>query len=165
MHKPTTCNNHFNSVVGGIGTPKIIYASRTHTQLSQALSELKRTSYATTIRSSVLGSRDQLCIHNEVMKEQNNANKIHMCQRYVAARSCGFYNNVEARKEHPTFRENGILDIEDLVIAGRKLKCCPYYMARELKTTADIIFMPYNYLLDPKARKANNIELDVSICD
>jgi regulator of telomere elongation helicase 1 len=145
------------------GTPKIIYASRTHTQISQALSELKRTNYAQTIRAAVLGSRDQLCIHSEVMKEQNNTNKIHLCQRYVSARSCMFYNNVESRKEHPDFTRSSILDIEDLVSAGKKNKCCPYYMARELKNNADIIFMPYNYLLDPKARKANNIELDVSL--
>ena len=30
--------------------------------------------------------------------------------------------------------------------------CCPYYVARELKKDADIIFMPYNYLLDPKVK-------------
>ena len=29
-------------------------------------------------------------------------------------------------------------------------RVCPYYMARELKSDADITFMPYNYLLDPK---------------
>lgn len=27
---------------------------------------------------------------------------------------------------------------------------CPYYAARELKEKADIVFMPYNYLLDAK---------------
>ncbi|KAF4531782.1 hypothetical protein B566_EDAN011818 [Ephemera danica] len=99
-------------------------------------------------------------LSNEVVKEQNNTNKIHMCQRYVSARSCMFYNNVEQRKEHPAFTKSGILDIEDLVSAGKKQKCCPYYVAKELKSSADIVFMPYNYLLDPKARKANNIELD-----
>lgn len=27
---------------------------------------------------------------------------------------------------------------------------CPYYLARELKSDADVIFMPYNYILDIK---------------
>ena len=29
-------------------------------------------------------------------------------------------------------------------------RMCPYYLARELKSDADVIFMPYNYILDIK---------------
>ena len=29
-------------------------------------------------------------------------------------------------------------------------RICPYYTSKELKKEADIIFMPYNYLIDPK---------------
>jgi len=61
------------------------------------------------------------------------------------------------------------MDIEDLVKEGIQKKYkedlyqvfikisrlffyrfCPYFAARELKEKADIIFMPYNYLLDAK---------------
>lgn len=66
------------------------------------------------------------------------------------------------RKEEPSIRQN-ILDIEDLVKAGQKNKCCPYFLSKELKNTADIIFMPYNYLLDPKMRKNQGIELHNNI--
>ena len=69
-----------------------------------------------------------------------------------------------------------VLDIEDLVLTGTRhrlgvqidiivallpectfhtqhctrLRMCPYYLARELKSHADVIFMPYNYILDMK---------------
>ena len=29
-------------------------------------------------------------------------------------------------------------------------RMCPYYLARELKSQADVIFMPYNYIVDVK---------------
>lgn len=140
------------------GMPKIIYSSRTHSQLTQAMQELKRSSYRH-VKASVLGSRDQMCIHPEVSKETNNMNKVHMCQLKVKSRTCHFYNNVESKKDDRSVKGDEILDIEDLVAAGKKLKCCPYYLSKELKQEADIIFMPYNYLLDPKSRKANGVEL------
>lgn len=55
--------------------PKIIYASRTHSQISQAIQELKRSGYGH-MRAAVIGSRDQLCINSEVMKETTNAAKV-----------------------------------------------------------------------------------------
>ncbi|TMW51728.1 hypothetical protein DOY81_003220 [Sarcophaga bullata] len=145
------------------GIPKIIYASRTHSQLTQAMQELKRTSYSF-MRAVVLGSRDQLCIHPDVMREQGNANKIQLCKLRVQTRTCSFHSRVESRKDDPDFRNPSIMDIEDLVKVGQKLKMCPYYGSKELVEDADIIFMPYNYLLDPSARKANKIELSNTIC-
>ncbi|XP_076749347.1 regulator of telomere elongation helicase 1 isoform X1 [Xylocopa sonorina] len=141
--------------------PKIIYASRTHSQLSQAMQELKRTSYKH-VSTAVIGSRDQLCIHPEVSKEINSSNKIHMCHSKVKSRTCFYYNNVETRKDDPLFKQE-VLDIEDLVKAGQKFKCCPYFLSRELKQNADITFMPYNYLLDAKSRRTQGIDLQNNI--
>ncbi|XP_059047807.1 regulator of telomere elongation helicase 1 homolog [Achroia grisella] len=140
------------------GMPKIIYSSRTHSQLTQAMQELKRSSYRH-VKAAVLGSRDQMCIHPEVSKETNNTNKVHMCQLKVKSRTCHFYNNVESKKDDRAVKGDDILDIEDLVAVGKKIKCCPYYLSKELKQDADIVFMPYNYILDPKSRKANGVEL------
>uniref|UniRef100_A0A8C6H5G9 Regulator of telomere elongation helicase 1 n=1 Tax=Mus spicilegus TaxID=10103 RepID=A0A8C6H5G9_MUSSI len=136
--------------------PKIIYASRTHSQLTQVIRELRNTAYRPKV--CVLGSREQLCIHPEVKKQESNHMQISLCRKKVASRSCHFYNNVEAK-----FLEQDlatpILDIEDLVKNGSKQKMCPYYLSRNMKQQADIIFMPYNYLLDAKSRKAHSIDL------
>lgn len=35
-------------------------------------------------------------------------------------------------------------------------RVCPYYIAKELKNDADVIFMPYNYLLDAKVLNSLN---------
>ncbi|XP_053055661.1 regulator of telomere elongation helicase 1 isoform X5 [Acinonyx jubatus] len=136
--------------------PKIIYASRTHSQLTQVISELRSTSYRP--RVCVLGSREQLCIHPEVKKQESNHMQIHLCRKKVASRSCHFYNNVEEKSLEQELTTS-ILDIEDLVKSGNKHKLCPYYLSRNLKQQADIIFMPYNYLLDAKSRRAHSIDL------
>ncbi|NXL93119.1 RTEL1 helicase, partial [Alectura lathami] len=136
--------------------PKIIYASRTHSQLTQVINELKNTVYRPKI--CVLGSREQLCINPEVKRQESNHMQIYMCRRKVMARACHFYNNVEAKSMEKELVES-IMDIEDLVKNGSKHRACPYYLSRSLKQQADIIFMPYNYLLDSKSRKAHNLDL------
>ncbi|XP_024895594.1 regulator of telomere elongation helicase 1 isoform X7 [Pteropus alecto] len=136
--------------------PKVIYASRTHSQLTQVISELRNTAYRP--RVCVLGSREQLCIHPEVKKQESSHMQIHLCRKKVASRSCHFYNNVEEKSLEQELA-TPILDIEDLVKSGNKHRLCPYYLARNLKQQADIVFMPYNYLLDAKSRRAHSIDL------
>uniref|UniRef100_A0A671NSV4 Regulator of telomere elongation helicase 1 n=1 Tax=Sinocyclocheilus anshuiensis TaxID=1608454 RepID=A0A671NSV4_9TELE len=132
--------------------PKIIYASRTHSQLTQVISELKNTSYRP--KMCVLGSREQLCINQEVMRHESNHIKVHMCRAKVSSRSCVFYNNFDGMKT-----KIGDLPVDDIDQIVCSCRVCPYYLSRALKQHADVIFMPYNYLLDPKSRRAHNIEL------
>ncbi|NWU77725.1 RTEL1 helicase, partial [Onychorhynchus coronatus] len=138
--------------------PKIIYASRTHSQLTQVINELKNTVYRQVPKICVLGSREQLCINPEVKRQENNHMQIYMCRRKVMTRACHFYNNVEEKSSEKKLIEP-IMDIEDLVKNGSRHRACPYYLSRSLKQQADIIFMPYNYLLDSKSRKAHNLDL------
>lgn len=139
--------------------PKIIYASRTHSQISQVVKELKNTIYKPKV--SVLGSRDQLCLHPKVMNIENSMAKIHTCRAKVKDRSCVHYTNVDKKINDAIFNE--ILDIEELVNVSKDKTMCPYYSSRELLRRADIIFMPYNYLIDSKTRKNQNINLENSI--
>lgn len=140
--------------------PKIIYASRTHSQLSQAINELKNTIYKPKI--CVLGSRDQLCINHDVMKLEGSAAKVYACKAKISSRSCRFFNNLEANKSNTNFKKE-ILDIEDLGKLGSEHGVCPYFMSKEMKTNADLIFMPYNYVLDFKSRQAHSIDLSNTI--
>uniref|UniRef100_A0A8C9TTG6 Regulator of telomere elongation helicase 1 n=1 Tax=Scleropages formosus TaxID=113540 RepID=A0A8C9TTG6_SCLFO len=133
--------------------PKIIYASRTHSQLTQVINELKNTTYRPKV--CVLGSREQLCINPEVMRQESNHVKVISCIQCFTQSSPAHTERKSTDKE----LVNSILDVEDLVKAGNKNRVCPYYLSRSLKQQADIIFMPYNYLLDPKSRRAHNIEL------
>ncbi|KAL7991199.1 hypothetical protein Chor_002438 [Crotalus horridus] len=61
---------------------------------------------------------------------------------------------------------NPILDIEDLVKNGNKHRVCPYYLSKSLKQQADIIFTPYNYLLDSKEQLCEELSsFDLTPCD
>ncbi|XP_065057584.1 regulator of telomere elongation helicase 1-like [Rhopilema esculentum] len=150
----------FGDVNSNQSIPKIIYASRTHTQLSQVIKELKRTSYKP--RICVLGSRDQMCVNDDVLRLEGTTSKVYACKAKISSRSCMFFNNVEGMKNDKNFTRE-ILDIEDLGKLGKQQGVCPYFMSRELKTNADLILMPYNYVLDFKTRKSHGVDLNNTI--
>ncbi|KAF5957087.1 hypothetical protein HYC85_004312 [Camellia sinensis] len=143
--------------------PPIIYTSRTHSQLRQVIQELKRTNYRP--KMVVLGSREQLCIHEEVslLHGRTQTNACHSLCRKRKKRYCRHFPRVtEFMKENPSIGDQPI-DIEDLVNIGKSCGACPYYMSRELHKVADIVFAPYNYLIDRGNRKSLSIRWNNSI--
>ncbi|CAA0837238.1 RAD3-like DNA-binding helicase protein [Striga hermonthica] len=143
--------------------PTIIYASRTHSQIRQVVQELKRSHYRP--KMVVLGSREQLCIHDQVSllrgKAQTNACRA-LCKRRTK-RYCSHFKHVaEFVKKNPRIGDDPI-DIEDLVNIGKSCGACPYYLSREIHKDVDILFAPYNYLIDRGNRKSLKIDWDRSI--
>ncbi len=139
--------------------PVIYYASRTHSQLSQSLAEVKNTVYKPKI--SVLGSRDQLCV-DETVKMASSGAKSSLCKASVKKRICEYHENVDSPLILKELNDQ-IMDIEELIEFGQVKKACPFYLSRNMITDADIIFLPYNYLIDSKSRKSMNINLQNSI--
>nr|CAD7431872.1 unnamed protein product [Timema monikensis] len=149
--------------------PRIFYATRTHKQIEQVIRELGKTEYKD-VRMTVLSSREHSCINTP---GENYQNKTEMCKELLDPLNgpgCYFYSNVNYIGSHTELSKikfNTPWDIEDLVRIGRQKKACPYYAARSLQDTAELIFCPYSYLIDPLIQKSMNVKLsrDVVILD
>ncbi|KAL9550370.1 hypothetical protein PS6_005585 [Mucor atramentarius] len=77
---------------------------------------------------------------------------------------CPYAHKTKKLLNHPSLRaEHRIWDIEDMVQLGKKVRGCPYYAARKLYEGAEVIFCPYNYIIDPVIRKILDINLKDSI--
>jgi len=55
------------------------------------------------------------------------------------------------------------MDIEDLAKLGSARTLCPYYLSREMAATADVVFMPYQYLVDAKTRGGLGVSLENAV--
>ncbi|KAL6865252.1 hypothetical protein ACP4OV_016403 [Aristida adscensionis] len=166
-------------------TPKVYFTSRTHSQLSQFVGELKRTEFAGRLKTVCLGSRKNLCINKDVLKlrSANRINercfelqknkkstkvKVEGDKRKVhqAKTTCGcpMLRNRNLQKEFRSEVSNqGALDIEDLSHIGKKIGTCPYYGARDMIRSADLVVLPYQSLLLNSARESIGLNLKNSI--
>lgn len=111
-------------------------------------------------RSLVIGSRDHFCIHPQISMLKgfllNTA-----CKK--AARGldpCMYFKNREFAKTTMTWDP---LDIEELHEVGKRATICPYYANKDRLTGADIVFMPYNYLIDEKIRENFDVTYENAI--
>ncbi|CAK81354.1 unnamed protein product (macronuclear) [Paramecium tetraurelia] len=145
---------------GASSNLKIIYASRTHAQLKQVAQELKRTVYAPNI--SMVGSRDQYCLL-DFSNLKGNA-LIQACRRLVKRNKCQFYNK-DSLPNIAAQNSKLINTLEESKQFGHNNNVCPYYFERERLTNADLILLPYNYLLDREFSNIVNTENSIIIFD
>ncbi len=117
-----------------------------------AMKEMKRSAYGH-MKGVIIASRQQLCL-NVNLKTDSNTDKLYKCRHLRKKDLCEYYINVGASLKQPSLQDTNILDIEDLDRIGQNLECCSYYVAKEKAERADIVFMPYNYLLNPYIRMA-----------
>ena len=54
------------------------------------------------------------------------------------------------------------IDIEELHVISKQKVFCPYYAMKDRAEGADVIFMPYNYLVDEKIRE--NFKINFENC-
>ncbi|KAM7022569.1 ATP-dependent DNA helicase DDX11 isoform 3-T3 [Passerculus sandwichensis] len=156
---------------------KIYYCSRTHSQLSQFVREVQKSPFGKDTRLVSLGSRQNLCVNEEVrrlgalqlindrcMEMQKNKHEKKSSEenggkkRRVSHTVCPFYSF-----EQMQFLRDEVLvevkDIEQLVSLGREAKACPYYGSRFAIPAAQLVVLPYQMLLHEPTRNAAGIKL------
>lgn len=99
-----------------VGKLSIYYASRTHSQLSQALSQLKSLPFTPSAR--ILASREYLCIH-PIVSTAPKESRAGLCKVRVAKNGCEYHQGALMPKNQRMVDEK-VLDIEELVVLGKK---------------------------------------------
>ncbi|PIK50392.1 hypothetical protein BSL78_12716 [Apostichopus japonicus] len=162
---------------------KVYYCSRTHSQLSQFVHEVRKSPFGGEVRLTNLGSRQTLCINptvrklksltlindrcldmqrNKTVPKKSKEDSGTAKRRRASSTSCPYYN--QARLEE--FKDKLAmepLDIEQLVDSGKEIKACPYYGTRHSVPFSQIVVLPYNILLHKSTREACGIKLDGNI--
>ncbi|XP_052738888.1 Fanconi anemia group J protein isoform X2 [Bicyclus anynana] len=149
-----------------VSVPIIYYGARTHKQIQQVVSEFGRTVYCEQAQMSLLSSREHSCLREYDRSQWPTKND--MCSSCIKPLSaadkiaknqdtnCKFYDNRKALNCKALPRA---FDLKKLVEIGERIVACPYYATREMGKVANIVFCPYNYLIEPTIRKNMSIDL------
>ncbi|CEJ82969.1 Putative ATP-dependent RNA helicase chl-1 [[Torrubiella] hemipterigena] len=162
---------------------KIYYTSRTHSQLSQFITELRRPHFPSSLPKNLakdtessevvkllpLSSRQKLCINPSVSRLSSVQAINDRCSELQGAKSgkkCDFVPREELLAQTHEFRDTALAtlpDIEDLHQLGKSLSVCPYYASRTALPGAEIVTLPYPLLLQKSARDALGIKLEGNV--
>ncbi|EFX06354.1 tfiih complex helicase [Grosmannia clavigera kw1407] len=160
------------------GQRKLIYCSRTMSEIEKALAELKalmkyRTQelgYEEEFRGLGLTSRKNLCLHPSVKREKSGSVVDARCRSLTAGfviekkergedvNVCIYHDNLDKLEPHNLI-PNGVWTLDGLLRYGEEHKQCPYFTSRRMMQFCNVIIYSYHYLLDPKIAERVSKEL------
>jgi chromosome transmission fidelity protein 1 len=159
-------------VVPGSGVRKIVYAARTHSQLTQFVNELRRTVWGSELRVVALGGRKALCGNTQLNNKPEAAlteacldlqKGISTAEKRKSTSGCPLLSSRDAVETlalhtlvHPT-------DIEEAAHMGAEVETCAYYASRVALAAAEVVTVPYNLLLSSSVRAAVGLSLQQSL--
>ncbi|KAF2101567.1 putative TFIIH complex helicase Rad3 [Rhizodiscina lignyota] len=157
---------------------KLIYCSRTMSEIEKALAELKalmkyrteQLGYEEEFRGLGLTSRKNLCLHPSVKREKSGSVVDARCRSLTAGfvkekkergedvEMCIYHDNLDLLEPHNLIPA-GVWTLDGLLRYGEQHKQCPYFTARRMMPYCNVIIYSYHYLLDPKIAERVSKEL------
>ncbi|KAF2420768.1 tfiih complex helicase [Tothia fuscella] len=157
---------------------KLIYCSRTMSEIEKALAELKalmkyrteQLGHEEEFRGLGLTSRKNLCLHPSVKREKSGSVVDARCRSLTAGfvkeqrergedvEMCVYHDNLDLLEPHNLIPP-GVWTLDGLMKYGEEQKQCPYFTARRMMPFCNVIIYSYHYLLDPKIAERVSKEL------
>ncbi|KAF7992402.1 hypothetical protein HCN44_001727 [Aphidius gifuensis] len=152
---------------------QFFFCSRTHSQLTQFIGELKNSPYADKVSSVPLSSRQNYCINKTVkklkhvnlinerclqlQKKKTTSKKEKDLKKAKITTSCPFNPGNQSLLIADIVTK--IQDIEEIGSNAKELETCAYYASRRSLPDSQVILLPYNTILHANTRKSSGINL------
>lgn len=151
---------------------KIVYCSRTMSEIEKALIELQKLmefrtqelGYEEEFRGLGLTSRKNLCLHPTISKERKGVVVDERCRRITNGQLkekmekegstdqlslCSFHEKLYDYEQHNLIPP-GVYSFDSLIKFCQNEGTCPYFTVRRMIPFCNIVIYSYHYLLDPK---------------
>jgi chromosome transmission fidelity protein 1 len=142
--------------------PRVFICSRTHSQISQLVREIRRVESVEQFTVVSVGSRAQLCVHPNMSLEAGVLGINEFCNQLVENQSCEFRNNLQDLR---TVIAASPLDVDEMRRKGSdsRFMGCPYFASRSVARDADIILAPYASIFHRESRESLGLDIQGSI--
>ncbi|TNV83211.1 hypothetical protein FGO68_gene2312 [Halteria grandinella] len=138
---------------------QIIFCTRTHSQMSQIVNEIKRTQFSAEVSVVPIVSRKGLCVH-ENMKDIPYVSLLNeRCQDLCEKSKCP-YNDHDLTEIMANYILEKPQDIEEIGQYAKDTKICGYFSSRKAAQEADVLITPYQSILSESTREALGISLN-----